>query len=381
MTENHGIIEALELEKSVAIKSAQLQSDMTIWSLLKSIAEGVVAIDEKSRILLVNPQIEKMLGYTFGELIGKPIEILIPHRFHRGHKESVDKFFKEPRIRPMGTGMDLYALHKDGREISTEISLSFLNTNIGQIGLAIISDITDRKRLEDQLRAQNEGLDMFATAVAHNLKTSINGIVGTCELLKHEDELKLSKEEQNQYFEILLDSGKKMSQVIEELLLFAKIGKEQIKLSPVDIDRVVNSVKQRLTTLVHQFEAKIEMPQTNTTAMGYSGWLEEILYNLISNAIKYGGNPPKVRIECTMNSDGDAVMVSIIDNGKGLTQEAIEAILNEKSPIRHKFVKGNGIGLIISSRIAEKIGARIEVISSIEGGSRFTLVLPAVTPN
>jgi len=148
---------AVELiHNQIAFASGLFQGDVTIRTLLESLAEGVVIIDSSGTILLVNAYAEQLFGYAKGDLVGKPHAVLIPERFRKVHEEHQAHFFAEPKIRPMGLLLDLAGLHQDGSEFPLEISLSFLETINGIFVLAFISDITLRKQLEARLRESDE---------------------------------------------------------------------------------------------------------------------------------------------------------------------------------------------------------------------------------
>ena len=365
-----------EIQKQIAFKSGQLQSDITVWSLLQSIAEGVVIVDAQGRILLINTRLDALLGYKLEELIGQPLDILIPERFRTSHTGKVAEFFADPRIRPMGTGVELFALRKDGSEIPVEISLSFLNTSVGQLGLAFLSDVSARRKVENALREQNAELDTFASAVAHNLRSTINGIVGVSELLQDDGVDGVTPEERQEYLTILLDSGRKMGDVVRELLLFARLKQEEAPLGPIKPLAIIDSIQLRLRGLISQSNATVVVAENLHIAFAYDGWVEEVLYNLVTNAIRYGGTPPIVRIFSEL-LPSDEVAYRVSDNGPGLTEELIQILLGGHSAERNQYVRGHGLGLPIAKSIAAKLGGRVEGTSAIGDGSVFSLILPS----
>jgi PAS domain S-box-containing protein len=155
----------IKIRQQIAFASGLFQGDVTIRTLLESLVEGCVIIDNSGTILLVNTRAEQMFGYTKQELIGKPHAILIPEGFRKVHEEHESHFFTEPRIRPMGQLLDLAARRQDGSEFPVEISLSFVETINGVFVLAFVSDITLRKEYESSLQKSEELFRMLVEGV------------------------------------------------------------------------------------------------------------------------------------------------------------------------------------------------------------------------
>ncbi len=126
--------------------------------LLDAAPDAMVIVDGAGRIELVNAQTQNLLGYRAEELVGQPVEMLIPQRFREAHPHHRDEYYANPRTRPMGAGMALFALHKDGREIPVEISLSPLQTDAGLLVIGAIRDVTAQRRAEAQIKELNERL-------------------------------------------------------------------------------------------------------------------------------------------------------------------------------------------------------------------------------
>ena len=232
---------------------------------------------------------------------------------------------------------------------------------------------------KQELQSHNEELDAFAHTVAHDLKSPLSNLVGFAEMLALDsaevDEM-LHQQAQHVYH-----NGRKMVNIINELLLLAQVRKADVELISVNIGRVVQEAIARLADLVGQYRPEIIQPAEWPPALGYSSWVEEIWVNYISNAIKYGGRPPIVQLGFRKLHDG-WIRFEVTDNGMGMTNEEQARLFRPFERLEQLgSIEGHGLGLSIVRRIAEKLGGEAGVEGSLGLGSTFYFTLPAADPN
>ncbi|MDF1546332.1 MAG: PAS domain-containing sensor histidine kinase [Bacteroidales bacterium] len=363
----------LEIQKRIAYTAGLLQGDITIKTLLESLAEGVVIINDLGRIVLINKKLSELTGFSKEEVMGESLNLIIPAKYHHKHEEHVKNYFNKPRIRPMGIGLDLEAQRKDNTKFAVEISLSHLDTDSGRLSLGFLTDITVRKKAENDLLKRNIELDEYAHTVAHDLNSSISGILGFSELLINSKK-KLDKKTQDVYLNHIAVSGRKMQDVVRELLLFASMKKGDIELSPVKMKELISSACQRLNHLINEKLAQINISPQIADCKGHAPWVEEIWYNYLSNALKYGGESPIIEIYSEKNKEG-LIKYSVKDNGEGISKDFQKIIFEHNNAVKEKLAKGSGLGLSIVKRIADKLDGLVSVESEPGKGSVFSFYL------
>jgi signal transduction histidine kinase len=237
------------------------------------------------------------------------------------------------------------------------------------------------RRQTAELEARNEELDAFAHTAAHDLKSPLGNIVGYADLLEQEY-ASLSNRDRRKSLHIIAQSGRKMGNIVDELLLLAGVRQTEAEIAPLDMAGIVAEAQQRLAYMIEEYQAEITLPADWPVAMGHAPWVEEVWTNYLSNALKYGGRPPRVELGGETQPDG-RVRFWVRDNGAGVTPEAQANLFTPFARLDQARARGSGLGLSIVQRIMEKLGGQVGVESggALGQGSIFYFALPSGPPN
>jgi PAS domain S-box-containing protein len=391
--------------------------------LFESAGEGLILVDQSGTILMSNPRIEEMFGYKRDELTGQKVEILIPESSRKKHVEHRQSYGQHPKKRSMGAGYDLSGRRKDGSTFPVEISLNYFHSGDSMVVMALITDITERKRIENEFHKLNEELEKrveertqmlagaiheleytnkslekaeedvrkalekekelselksrFVSTASHEFRTPLATILSSVSLIgkytKPEDQDKREK-----HIDRIKSSVSNLREILNDFLSLEKVQAGKIEFRPAELH-----LEDFACTIVDEIRVLAKPGQSITCE--YKGekrlvmldpqLLKNILINLLSNAIKFSHDDGKISFLTEVNKNGCSFTVN--DHGIGISEEdqkhLFEQFFRAKNAVN---IQGTGLGLNIVRKYVELMGGTITCRSEINKGTTFTVNFP-----
>ena len=382
------------------IVQAQLMAGLrhgeeTLRLAVEAAPTAMLIVDGHGSITLVNGLSERLLGYDRQELLGRSVEDLVPLRFRGKHPQYRANFFANLSRRPMGAGRDLFALRKDGSEVPVEIGLSPFESGGETYVLAAVTDITERKHMEEE-RAQllvREQLarqdverasrlkDEFLATLSHELRTPLNAIVGYSRMLRS-GMVETSK--QPRALETIDRSATALTQIVEDVLNVSRIisGKLRLNIQPIDLPTLVQTAVEIVRPAADAKHVRVEVTLDPEAARisGDADRLQQVVWNLLSNAVKF--TPPGGRIQVGVERANGHMEIVVSDTGIGIKPEFLPYMFERFRQADSGMARqhgGLGLGLAIARHLVELHGGTIRAASAGEGqGATFNVRLPVM---
>ena len=400
-----------------------------LTSLFENATEGIILTGQYGKIVLVNPAAERMFGYSSKDLIGQLIEVLIPDQFKPHHHTLREGFYEKPSNRVMGQGRDLYGRRKDGSNIPVEVSLSHYKKEEELFVIAFIVDITQRKKIENDILMQqkelekmtsdmrklntqleakveerttilkealqkleesqqelSEALDQekqlseiksrFVSMASHEFRTPLSTVLSSASLLSKYTNTE-DQDKRDRHIGKIKTSVKHLNDILEDFLSLGKLdeGKVDTNINEFDLEEFIAETTEEIKGLLKKGQKILYSHSGDTVVYTDKKLLKNILINLLTNAIKFSdeGSP----VEITSNTTGLVAEVTVSDKGIGIGAEEQEHLFSSFFRAKNAMnIQGTGLGLHIVKRYLDLLNGNVHLQSELNKGTTVTFQIP-----
>jgi len=355
-----------------------LKSESKFRTLLESASEAIILIDKKGIITLVNAKVLDLFKYKREELIDKPLDFLIPRGFNEFNIKPSEALTKHPETREIVSGLELKARRKDGSEFLVDFSLAYISIQQELFGMALLTDITERRKIEEQLRHSQkmEAVGQMAAGIAHQLNTPLSVILAQLQILREE----LNTLDSATYVEQVdkvLQNANKMSNLVSDLLSFSRESKSQSEL--INVNSIIDEILLLNDIRAKKIGVKIEkkLAREIPYIIADRSKLEQVFLNIIINAFDAmpKGGTLMIKSEILMKNGRAYVLVNFKDSGIGIPKDIISKIFNPFFTTK-PVGQGTGLGLSICQEYIKEHNGEISIESEQGEGSTVSIELP-----
>lgn len=365
-----------------------LESESKLRAITDSANDAFILINDEGRVTYWNMAAEKMLGYSSGEISGKGIDLIIPHRYKEAHAKGFNSFRETGQGRIVGKTFETSAIHKDGTEFPIDLSIASVRLVDRWHAVGIIRDISERKHLEAKLLhiQKLEAIGTLAGGVAHDFNNLLNAILGFGKLIQD----RMNDDDPNaSYLKEIIRAGERATLVTRGLLAFSR--KQAIDTKPVNINDIVSGVGTMLSRVIGEdIELRTKLLDESLTVMADYGQIEQVLMNLATNARDAMPDGGVLGIETKVagldheyikahgyGNPGLYALISVADTGTGIDERIKERIF-EPFFTTKEVGKGTGLGLSIIYGIIKQHNGYINCRSELGRGTTFEIYLPMI---
>ncbi|QKQ25841.1 PAS domain-containing sensor histidine kinase [Candidatus Reidiella endopervernicosa] len=375
----------MDVTKQVEVEAARQQGEQELRGVLDSVLDGIISIDDRGLIKMVNPAAQQVFGYSSKELVGHPVSMLMPNADGQEHQHYVERYMRTGDAHIIGSrGRELIGRRKDGSLFPLEISISDVVIGEQRFFISAVRDISERKVAERELIEAKESAEKasrakseFLSRMSHELRTPLNAILGFGQLLDMDESLDdLERESAHE----IVRAGTHLLDLINDILDLSRIeaGRLAVSIGWVALAPLLEESLKLIAPSAETKKISVVCDAANSyTVNADPTRLKQIIVNLLSNAVKYNHVLGSVRV-LLESVDQEWLRIGVEDNGKGIAAEHLPLLFDPFNRLVHEnsVIEGTGIGLTISKRLANLLGGELEVESELGVGSTFWVTLP-----
>ncbi|MES2559519.1 MAG: PAS domain S-box protein [Bacteroidota bacterium] len=347
----------------------RIQTQEKYGELLATAPDAIIVSSQRGEIVMVNLQTEKMFGYQHDELIGSKIEKLLPEHMASKHMEHVHQYFLNPGIIQNVSGDRFFARHKSGKEFPIELSLSLNKSE--HLVTAVIRDVTERHLMTRQLMKQNVQLNDFAYMASHDIRGPVFNLKSVLGFLREEQDV----DKQKYLLQTSVEIVDNLNETLNNLLEIVSAHNQTVKLGEVSFDEVMQKILHSYAPEIKATQASVSYDFSKVNRLIYSqAYLESIMQNLLSNALKYKSPDRTPVINFETHSQNGQALLKVSDNGLGIDMEKFGSKVFGLKKTFHKHPAAKGIGLYMIKSHIESLGGEINIHSQVNVGTTFTVL-------
>ena len=365
--------ELVKMNECLQLELVERQRAQAQFSGIVEIAsDAIICIDSNQRITLFNQGASEIFGYSVSEVLGQPLDLLLPERSVEAHRHHVAGFGKsQPKSRKMGERSEIYGKRKNGNEFPAEASISKLNLGSKTVYTVYLQDVSHRKQVE---RMKDE----FVSVVSHELRTPLTSIHGSLGMLST-DLIPMCSKDGKRLVQIATDSTERLVRLINDILDIERIESGKITMSKqmYEVTDLITQAINVVQSLADKAQVKLSVENPSLQLRVDSDRFIQILTNLLSNAIRFSS--PDDTVWLTAVEQDSEILFTVKDIGRGIPEDKLEIIFERFQQVDSSDSRnheGTGLGLAICRSIVEMHGGNIWAESIMEVGSKFYFTLP-----
>jgi len=378
-----------------------LESEGAFKALFQNATIGILVVGQMGKIELANPSSEALFGYTKSELIGQPLELLIPKNLRAKHTSHREGYFSNPKARPMGKEMELCAQKKDGKIFPVEISLAYYEFNGEKLAISFITDITERKRSVEALKQLNEDLEQrvadrtleltnalerekelsemktrFVSMASHEFRTPLSAVLSSVSLIQQYSKPD-QEDKRKKHIDRIKSSVKNLTDILNNFLSVDKLeqGKVESEKTSFDLKEFADDVIEEVNNILKSGQVINSKHEGDRIILADKKFLRNVLLNLLSNASKYSEEHKAIELHSEVLDK--KIRIKVKDNGIGIPQEEQKNLFGKFFRAKNAVnIQGTGLGLNIVKRYVELMEGTISFTSDASAGTVFIIEIP-----